>query len=344
MSTNFGIKQTVGALLFDAPRYLVAFAKSTFSNRNDWLTIHNRNEVVAQSKSSIGVKCLWQWTSTLHLPKIFPWFGRELYRRSLNAFPIALSTTLTKSDKPADISFIIGHRGLERLPLLLTTLESIAGQIGCTIECIVVEQDYQPLIQPHLPKWVNYVFTGTGDKDIAYSRSAAFNVGLQHAKSDLIIFHDNDLLVPACYAKEHLEKFSQGFDFVNLKRFLFYFDRASSSAEEGKSVLDSTPVIEEIMQNAEGGGSIGASKAAYLEVGGFDDRFVGWGSEDNEFWERALTRKVWEYGLLPLIHLWHAPQAGKIDNQNSAAQTLYKQLSLVSPEQRIKDLLAHKSL
>ena len=47
--------------------------------------------------------------------------------------------------------FVIGHRGTARLDHLLLTIKSIAGQSGVPIECIIVEQSFEPQIQKYLP-------------------------------------------------------------------------------------------------------------------------------------------------------------------------------------------------
>ncbi len=73
------------------------------------------------------------------------------------------------------------------------------------------------------------------------------------------------------------------------------------------------------MQNAEAGGSIALSRDAFHAIGGYDESFVGWGGEDNEFWERAQTRRVWPYGYLPFVHLWHAPQPEKLQPSRRGA-------------------------
>jgi len=300
------------------------------------LSVRNRNEKLKFSPNSIGMKCMQQWTSDLYLPKIFPFFGQQLFKIALSSSSFKLDSNKAHNKATTvDVSFIIGHRGRGRTDLLLTTIDSLAAQEGCNIECIIVEQDNTPIVQNMLPKWVRYVFTPLPQPDMHYSRSWAFNVGADHAKGQCLIFHDNDLLVPTCYAGDTLALFKRGYDFINLKRFIFYLSKeASRKFLEHKNLVPSLK-IESIMQNAQGGGSIGASKKAFKRIGGFDQRFVGWGGEDNEFWERALTQNVWSYGYLPLVHLWHEAQTEKIDFESSNTKALYNELSEQSAKDRI---------
>jgi len=72
-------------------------------------------------------------------------------------------------------------------------------------------------------------------------------------------------------------------------------------------------------------------------AGGFDEAFVGWGGEDNEFWERASTQRLWPYGGLPLLHLWHPAQAGKHQSANETAAR-YRELSAIPAHERIRTL------
>lgn len=340
MSKGFTLKQYLGALLFDLPIYLFKLLPALNNNStNSWVGIRNRKERLIPSANGEGVKCNWQWTSALHLPKVFPVFGKWLLNRAFKDYPIIFADKPASVESKPDVSFLIGHRGQVRLPLLQMTLKSIAAQSDCHIECIVVEQDDEKLIQDELPDWVRYIHTPLPDKNMPYSRSWAFNVAAQEAKSDCLIFHDNDMLVPAIYAKDIVRYCNQGYDFINLKRFIFYLDQVSSEKLAVTSDLSVAPVIEVIAQNLEAGGSFGASRKAYFDIGGFDERFVGWGGEDNEFWERANTRKVYPYGYLPIMHLWHASQPGK-NQSNANGALLYKQLSEQSAEKRILKLRA----
>ena len=106
----------------------------------------------------------------------------------------------------------------------------------------------------------------------------------------------------------------------------------------GTASLDAVaPAI--IVQNLEAGGSVAITRAAYERVGGLDEGFVGWGGEDNEFWERAQTVSVWPYGYVPLIHLWHAPQPEKLQQQ-APPKEYYRRRAHVPPRQRIAELCA----
>lgn len=333
MSRWFRLRTVIGIILKDMPRYVAALR-----NDNDaYLSICNRDERLEVAPDASGYRCLWQWTSDLHAPKYMPKLGLRLMRRALADHPFNFRSAPNQyGDKP-DISFIIGHRGQNRLPHLLATLESIAGQAGAVVECIVVEQDFNSHIADKMPAWVRHVLTPPPAADMPYCRSWAFNLGAKMAKADVLVLHDNDMPVPSDYSACILEKVSEDFEVINLKRFIFYFDEDHTAEvfSHRNALLSKAP--ETIMQNSEGGGSIAITRKAYDEIGGFDESFIGWGGEDNEFWERAKTRKLWSYAFLPIVHLWHPAQPGKQQTNN---QTLkhYQTLSAIPANARISAL------
>ena len=328
---SYSLRQKLGAIAYDLPRYLWSMRPSP---GHPWVRIRNRDEHLVQSEDGTGVECKWEWTSDLHIAKVFPSLGRRLMKRALEDWPIDFFFKPHRGHEPVQFSFIIGHRGADRLPHLLLTLQSIAAQSDVSVECIVVEQSTRPEVRRHLPTWVRYVHTPLPHEDMPYSRAWAFNVGAREARGEVLILHDGDILVPREYGSQLRPLFGEGYEVVNLKRFIFFLPEANWAACFVERMLDRAP--ESIMQNSLGG-SLAITRAAYFEIGGFDESFVGWGGEDNEFWMRARTRPVWPYGHLPMVHLWHPMQPDKIGDERATAK-LFETRSQIPAEQRIREL------
>lgn len=308
------LRHRLGALVYDWPRFLRHIG-------GDWTLIRNRNERI--STDGRGVRCDWVYSSDLHLANVHPATARLLMRRAFRQWPLNLREEPAAVSSSPEVSFLIGHRGLERLPNLLSTLKSIAGQSGVAVECIVVEQSVEPQIADALPPWVHYLHTPVA-AGYDYCRSAAFNAAAHRARGSILIAHDNDILVPERYAAEIAARVREGARFVDPKRFLFYLDERQRVTTVGQNLK---------------GGSIAATKEAYFAIGGFDEDFVGWGGEDLEFWERAREHGgVYEYGYLPLVHLWHPAQKGKVEQATAPAQRRYHALKDIPAAERIARL------
>jgi hypothetical protein len=325
-------RELAGVIFRDLPLYLPALARGGEAH----LAIRNRNERLEPAPDASGFRCDWRWTSDLYAPRVIPALGRQLMRRALARHPVARTPTPAPASTAPEVSFLIGHRGSERLPHLLATIESIAAQRDAGIECIVIEQDAQSRLKGQLPAWVRLVHT-PAPADMPYCRSWTFNVGAAHARAPVLVLHDNDMLVPQDYAAQIRERIARGFQAVNLKRFVFYLtgDHTRAYLEGRASLVDAAP--EAVVQNLEAGGSVAITREAFERIGGMDESFVGWGGEDNEFWERAGTLKVWPWANLPIVHLWHAAQPGKRDKAYATAQR-YEELSRIDPVRRIERL------
>ena len=334
----FNIRILIGILIFDLPRYIGVL----WASQGSLASLANRRERLDAAPDNSGFRCDWQWTSDLHAPKVLPILGRRLMTRALSAHPIrCLSQPKFVSEQP-DVSFIIGHRGMARLPHLLATLESIAGQQGASFECLVVEQDTNSLLSERLPSWVSLIHTPPPTADMPYCRAWTFNVGAKHARGKVFVLHDNDMLIPHDYAAQIMLRLNQGYEVANLKRFIFYLNEMHTRAVFAGNALLTDQAPEAIVQNLEAGGSVAIEREAYRRIGGMDESFIGWGGEDNEFWERAQTCKVWPYGYLHLVHLWHPSQPGKYQVDNHALKR-YRDLAAVPAIERIGKLTTDKS-
>jgi len=314
-----------GALIYDVPRFVRAMRDRR------WIEMRNRSESIASDGR--GIRCNWEFTSELHIANVFPSAGARLMRAAFAQWPMALRDAPTSTEAP-QVTFVIGHRGVERLPHLLMTLRSLAGQLDAAIECVVVEQSATREIESRLPSWVRYIHTPSTDD---YNRAWTLNAGAAAARGEIVVLHDNDMLVPARYAAECVARASEGWDFLELKRFTFYLDESRTRAVFESGIVP-TDVPSTVIQNLLGA-TIAARRSAYLAIGGFDESFVGWGGEDNEFWERAeVGGKAYRFGYLPFMHLHHAPQKGKLQGSMAPAVKRYYDLRSVPPEERIRRL------
>lgn len=325
----------LGVMIMDLPRYSLAL----WGWGERYLSLCNRRERLDPAPDQSGYRCCWKWTSEMHAPMLMPMLARKLMSRALRDHPIQLRDAPVRQSATPQVSFIIGHRGDQRLPHLLKTLESIAGQRDVDIECLVVEQDVEARLIGRLPDWVRHFHTPPPVAEMPYCRSWALNVGARQARGEMLVLHDNDLMVSSDYAARSLSRIREGYEVVNLKRFGFYLNEPHTRALfDGRSVLiEYAP--DAIMQNMMCGGSIAIDRLAYLRLGGMDEGFIGWGGEDNEFCERAETLRVWPYGFLPLVHLWHPAQPGKYELDNPTL-TRYRMQSEITPALRIKRLSA----
>jgi predicted glycosyltransferase involved in capsule biosynthesis len=307
------MRELAGVLCKDWMQYQISF--SCLDNK--YLQLSNRLERISESPLNIGYVCLWPHTSRLHAPLVMPSLGKQLLNKCLNKSFFEMKEH-RELDIDIEVSVLIGHRGIERLPLLLSTLRSIASQIEVGLECIVIEQDKIPRIKQYLPPWVKYLFLKTHTDSTTYNRSAAFNLGAEYASGRILLLHDNDMLVPNTYCKSILCIANRGYDAINTKRYVFYMSCSDTERiiRSTNSIAGSTP--DYIIQNLEAGGSMAITRRAYIKLGGMDEEFVGWGGEDIELWKRCSLLRRWIWGYEPIVHLWHQSQPLKerIDNPN----------------------------
>ena len=322
------LRSTAAALLLDVP----AFEKHL---RGRWERIHNRGEALTFEPSGRGVQCEWKWTSSLRICELFPRNAPRLMQAALREWPLAFADAPPRSDAP-EVSFLIGHRGVSRLPHLLLTLRTIAAQRDAAVECIVIEQSSEREIEGALPPWVRYLHQ-PAEPNAPYARARTFNEAARAARAPRLVLHDNDMLVPARYAAELAAKMRAGDEVLDLKRFIFYLTPEDTARAMKSGAVPDDARSETVIENLRGG-SVAITKEAYAAIGGFDETFVGWGGEDVELWERAETRRANRFGYLPIVHLWHAPQPEKTQGASAPAVERYYELTRVPVAERIARL------
>ena len=268
------------------------------------MDFHNRAETLTYCSDGPGAICNSKWTSDLNVGRIFPGVANRLLMATLADWPIDLADRLPP--QPAQgplVSFIVGHRGLERLPHLLATLRSILGQRDVRFECLVVEQSWDSILAGRLPEGVNHFHLRPPVADLRYSRSWAFNAGARQARGDILVFHDNDTLVPAAYGREIARLMARGYQAARLQRFVFYLGGQDTKAFFAAGRLPASTAPEYCRQNCEGV-TLAVERQAYFDVGGHDEAFLGWGGEDNEMFDRLRTMRslrAWVFADGPFV-------------------------------------------
>lgn len=160
---------------------------------------------------------------------------------------------------------------------------------------------------------------------LSFSKSAAVNDGVSRANGDVLVIVDADgyISVDAVLycAKEIRRAREEGHRlwYVPYRQFYRLTEQASDRVLESSPsdpYLFPTPPNPEDIQSRLGSGAgrghwYGAliqivPREAFYEVGGWDERFRGWGGEDHSIM-RATDTLYWRHKTLPgqVLHLWH---------------------------------------
>ncbi|WP_293961457.1 glycosyltransferase [uncultured Fusobacterium sp.] len=183
-------------------------------------------------------------------------------------------------------------------------------------------------------------------KDLGFRKTRALNNGVREAEGDVLVFCDQDLIFPESHIK-NIKK--------EIKRGIFLMGRPYSTnenekntivfnLEKNKSYMESIDIIpkeyvisvrktlkkdknrrilNKIGLNKRGIKLVGMSYAMYKEdyiaVNGYDEKYMGWGFEDDDFGNRLMVFGVKgkEFDYEPIqLHLYHPYDSTKKQSAN----------------------------
>lgn len=229
--------------------------------------------------------------------------SRELYNK--------LTTTARKFVNPTDaslvpsISYVIPCRNItERNNSIPTIVANIRAQHFPNIEIILVEQDWQSRISHDQFKPYCYLLAQSLLASQPFNKSMAFNLGVMAATNAGLVLHDADIMVPANYTTKIYETL-RNFDSCHLGKQVVYLTREATIDVNNTYQITPQKQCDRAVDYFEGG-SLAVRKSSYINIGGFDEGFVGYGCEDNEFYERLQARtNLKDDRTVTMIHLWH---------------------------------------
>ena len=183
-------------------------------------------------------------------------------------------------------------------------------------------------------------------EDKGFRKTRALNNAVRNSSGDLLIFCDRDLI----FGEEYVETIAG-----NIKENIFLMGRAHTLKREEKDfVLENIEKInsyEEIVKNLPDsyiptikkmlnedkrrrllktfklakrgiklvGMSYALMKNAYIKVNGYDENYIGWGQEDDDFGNRLTVAGINGKELVTKniqLHLWHYSDPTKVHSSN----------------------------
>ncbi|WP_016910046.1 galactosyltransferase-related protein [Streptomyces xiaopingdaonensis] len=247
------------------------------------------------------------------------WIDYHLGDRHTGRLPAAephRAASATAQAGPAEVWIVIPFRDREggaRTSNLLACLRALADQAeGPGHRVMVVESDGAPrsraLIEPLVDRYVFAPKQGT------FNKSWTVNVGAVDARADSLPYLcvlDADILVDRAFVARNVGRLSSGTHGAHLPfRWSLSLDAVSSrNAVELRTGQGAADVPEDVLRGLllrePPGGCVWLRTETFHRVGGFDERYEGWGGEDDDFAARlAATDRLVRYDD-QLLHLDH---------------------------------------
>ena len=239
-----------------------------------------------------------------------------------------------------DLSYLITYRNTDsaRKRNLHYLLASLATRTD--IEVILVEQDTNPCHKASdLPGTCNYLFAYNPGQ---FNKSWGLNLAAGLATTHKLVFADADMLLNEESFEQIIMAFKAGADAINPYSQLINLDADESQMLiNGASGLNLKRAPSQMNRHDLNqyppfcGGVFAVSKHLYLETGGMDERFSGWGAEDD-----AMSMKLAHFAKHSFsvdgqcaYHLWHPPASNALLLQpaylsNLARLTAYHEYGL----------------
>ncbi|HEX5453991.1 MAG TPA: glycosyltransferase family 9 protein [Stellaceae bacterium] len=246
------------------------------------------------------------------------------------------------------VSIVVPQGGRERLDRLRTTIEA-ARKSPLVAEIVVAEMDEAPCADDLARRLgAHYVFIdGRG----GFNKARAVNVGTAMAVGDLVLWLDNDILLPERFLERAVvELRRRSLDCLIPWTSVHYLSEADSRAVIAGAATPAAcrPVNAYHTRSGGCGGAVLLRRRLVEEFGGLCEAFRGWGGEDNAWFHKArvvartaVTARADQH----LFHLFHPNSGGYGSQEHIAANPHYQtNLALLHEMRRIvepKQFLAH---
>jgi predicted glycosyltransferase involved in capsule biosynthesis len=157
-----------------------------------------------------------------------------------------------------------------------------------------------------------------------FQKSLSFNEASKFCDSEIIAFYDVDVLIDPKFLEksqnlicsgvyDHVYPFNGSFINISKERFNEFLDTYDFQF----LITQKNSNGFELSSPSSPGGCNLISKQAFNKIGGYDERFIGWGFEDTDFYERSSRNNKVTYLDNEDAICWHLDHSSAIRVENS---------------------------
>lgn len=249
----------------------------------------------------------------------------------------------TEATNVPSVSVIVPCRDTgSRTSSIPTIINNIRAQRFPNIDIIVAEQDDTRRINEESIFPCRHILVKSSGQP--FCKSAAFNVGVAKAKFENLVLHDADITVPGWYINK-VNKILSDHEACHIGQQVLYLTAPSTLEVNKQKSITKDKKCDHIVDYFEGG-SLGIRRGSYVKIGGFDEKFVGYGVEDCEFFQRMCKQtKFYDTRSVKMVHLWHDRTPGWEDRHKiNKAYLIEMQNRYTLPERcdQLRELLTRR--
>ncbi|HED13199.1 MAG TPA: glycosyltransferase [Gammaproteobacteria bacterium] len=242
------------------------------------------------------------------------------------------------------ISFLTTFRSSDEYRL--ANLETVISHISAEFpdwEIVVVEQDKKCTLARHpLAKKINYIDACNPG---LFNKSWGMNVAFRHSSGDILVVSDADMIVSADDLQRAVRTCEKELDAV--RPYGRLIDMTASETEDYLQGGKLPDVPEKTRGYDRGhasealcmaGGIYILTREFFVRVGGMDERFYGWGGEDDAMSIKlqSMSPKVAIARMAKAWHLWHPGDNCYSHDHYQKNRQLLQQYKLLSKDELLE--------
>lgn len=156
------------------------------------------------------------------------------------------------------------------------------------------------------------IVLGEMGTDEEWCKGEAVRRGIERTDADVLVIADADVVTDPAALSECVTAVQDGLPWAVPHHLLKRLQDAPTAALLAGEDIGPRPLCIRRYEGHEGGGILVIRRDVYLDVGGFDRRFVGWGGEDDSLRDALYMLKGHPLRLrADMLHLYHPGGDGK---------------------------------